>query len=44
MAMADKGYTKGLSLGRHVLGSNYFRYAQDPWSSFSMSVLSGNLS
>jgi catechol 2,3-dioxygenase len=22
-------------LGRHVLGSNYFHYVQDPWGSFS---------
>src|SRR5712691_140242 len=33
--MADKGYTKGWGLGRHVLGSNYFHYVQDPWGSFS---------
>ena len=26
MRMADKGYTKGWGLGRHVLGSNYFHY------------------
>jgi catechol 2,3-dioxygenase len=35
MHMADKGYTKGWGLGRHVLGSNYFHYVQDPWGSFS---------
>ena len=34
MAMADKGYLKGWGLGRHVLGSNYFHYVQDPWGSF----------
>ncbi|HKF99340.1 MAG TPA: VOC family protein [Xanthobacteraceae bacterium] len=33
--MADKGYSKGWGLGRHVLGSNYFHYVQDPWGSFS---------
>ena len=33
--MADKGYVKGWGLGRHVLGSNYFHYVQDPWGSFS---------
>lgn len=35
MTMADKGYTKGWGLGRHVLGSNYFHYVQDPWGSFA---------
>ena len=34
MTMADKGYTKGWGFGRHVLGSNYFHYVQDPWGSF----------
>ena len=34
MTMADKGYTKGWGLGRHVLGSNFFHYVQDPWGSF----------
>jgi catechol 2,3-dioxygenase len=34
-AMADKGFVKGWGLGRHVLGSNYFHYVQDPWGSFS---------
>jgi catechol 2,3-dioxygenase-like lactoylglutathione lyase family enzyme len=33
--MADKGYTKGWGLGRHVLGSNYFHYVRDPWGSFA---------
>ncbi len=35
MSMADKGYTRGWGLGRHVLGSNYFHYVQDPWGSFA---------
>ena len=35
MIMADKGFTKGWGLGRHVLGSNYFHYVRDPWGSFS---------
>jgi catechol 2,3-dioxygenase-like lactoylglutathione lyase family enzyme len=34
MHMLDKGYAKGWGLGRHVLGSNYFHYVQDPWGSF----------
>lgn len=34
MQMADKGYSKGWGLGRHVLGSNYFHYMQDPWGSW----------
>ena len=34
MAMAEKGYMKGWGFGRHVLGSNYFHYVQDPWGSF----------
>lgn len=33
--MADAGFTKGWGLGRHVLGSNYFHYMQDPWGSWS---------
>lgn len=32
--MAAAGYTKGWGTGRHVLGSNYFHYVQDPWGSF----------
>lgn len=32
--MRDNGYTKGWGVGRHVLGSNYFYYVQDPWGSF----------
>lgn len=35
MHMADKGHVKGWGLGRHVLGSNYFHYIQDPWGSFT---------
>ena len=30
MRMADKGWSKGRLLGRHVLGSNYFHYVRDP--------------
>lgn len=29
------GYPDGWGLGRHVLGSNYFRYVRDPWGSYS---------
>jgi catechol 2,3-dioxygenase len=32
--MADKGFTAGWGLGRHVLGSNYFHYVRDPWGSY----------
>jgi catechol 2,3-dioxygenase len=35
MHMAEKGYTKGWGFGRHVLGSNYFHYVQDPWGSYA---------
>lgn len=35
MTMADKGWSRGWGLGRHVLGSNYFHYVQDPWGSFA---------
>lgn len=35
MHMADKGHARGWGLGRHVLGSNYFHYVQDPWGSFT---------
>ncbi len=34
MHMHDKGFKKGWGLGRHVLGSNFFHYVQDPWGSF----------
>jgi len=33
--MAEAGYTQGWGLGRHVLGSNYFRYVRDPWGSYA---------
>ena len=39
--MQEAGYTVGWGVGRHVLGSNYFYYAQDPWGSwceFSASI------
>ena len=35
MHMLEKGFSKGWGLGRHVLGSNFFHYVQDPWGSFS---------
>jgi catechol 2,3-dioxygenase-like lactoylglutathione lyase family enzyme len=35
MQMADKGFTAGWGLGRHVLGSNYFHYVRDPWGSYA---------
>lgn len=35
MHMAGKGYTNGWGVGRHVLGSNYFHYVQDPWGSYA---------
>ena len=34
MHMLGKGFMKGWGLGRHVIGSNYFHYVQDPWGSF----------
>ena len=33
--MAAAGYDRGWGLGRHVLGSNYFRYVRDPWGSYA---------
>jgi catechol 2,3-dioxygenase-like lactoylglutathione lyase family enzyme len=33
--MGAKGYTHGWGVGRHVIGSNYFRYVRDPWGSFA---------
>jgi catechol 2,3-dioxygenase-like lactoylglutathione lyase family enzyme len=33
--MKAHGYTKGWGVGRHVLGSNYFYYVQDPWGSWA---------
>lgn len=32
--MAAVRFDKGWGTGRHVLGSNYFHYVQDPWGSF----------
>ena len=33
--MRGSGYAKGWGVGRHVLGSNYFYYVQDPWGSWA---------
>lgn len=33
--MVARGHTQGWGVGRHVLGSNYFYYARDPWGSFA---------
>ncbi len=33
--MARAGFDKGWGVGRHVLGSNYFRYVRDPWGSYA---------
>ena len=33
--MIDSGHPDGWGVGRHVLGSNYFRYVKDPWGSFA---------
>jgi catechol 2,3-dioxygenase-like lactoylglutathione lyase family enzyme len=33
--MRAQGYAKGWGVGRHVLGSNYFYYVQDPWGSWA---------
>ncbi len=33
--MAGRGYPDGWGVGRHVIGSNYFRYVRDPWGSFA---------
>ncbi|MGD9942865.1 MAG: VOC family protein [Burkholderiaceae bacterium] len=33
--MSAAGYTEGWGVGRHVLGSNYFRYVRDPWGSYA---------
>ena len=35
MQMADKGFSAGWGMARHVLGSNYFHYVRDPWGSYS---------
>ncbi len=34
LQMADKGFSAGWGLGRHVIGSNYFHYIRDPWGSY----------
>jgi catechol 2,3-dioxygenase-like lactoylglutathione lyase family enzyme len=34
MRMHAAGYREGWGVGRHVLGSNYFYYARDPWGSY----------
>lgn len=33
--MVQAGYEQGWGIGRHVLGSNYFRYVRDPWGSYA---------
>ena len=33
--MIQAGYEQGWGVGRHVLGSNYFRYVRDPWGSYA---------
>ena len=33
--MEQAGYGQGWGLGRHVLGSTYFRYVRDPWGSYA---------
>ena len=33
--MVDAGYDQGWGMGRHILGSNYFRYVRDPWGSYA---------
>ena len=33
--LAVGGYDRGWGVGRHVLGSNYFYYARDPWGGFA---------
>lgn len=35
MYMAEKGFSQGWGMGRHVLGSNYFHYVRDPWGSYA---------
>lgn len=35
LQMSQAGYPEGWGIGRHVLGSNYFRYVRDPWGSYS---------
>ena len=31
----ERGYDRAWGVGRHVIGSNYFCYVQDPWGSFA---------
>ena len=33
--MLAAGFREGWGVGRHVIGSNYFYYARDPWGSFA---------
>jgi len=33
--MLEAGFEHGWGIGRHVLGSNYFRYVRDPWGSYA---------
>ena len=33
--MVACGHGRGWGIGRHVIGSNYFYYVQDPWGSFA---------
>jgi catechol 2,3-dioxygenase len=33
--MAERGFSAGWGIGRHVLGSNFFHYVRDPWGSFA---------
>ncbi|WP_395622173.1 VOC family protein [Sphingomonas daechungensis] len=33
--MQEAGFDQGWGVGRHVLGSNYFYYARDPWGSYA---------
>jgi catechol 2,3-dioxygenase-like lactoylglutathione lyase family enzyme len=33
--MIDRGFPEGWGVGRHVIGSNYFRYVRDPWGSYA---------
>ncbi len=33
--MLAAGFAEGWGVGRHVIGSNYFYYARDPWGSFA---------
>ena len=33
--MSAAGFSEGWGVGRHVIGSNYFRYVRDPWGSFA---------